>query len=706
MGSFELLKREIREYIYDKQWPSLTKIQEASIKYISETQNNIVLAAPTASGKTEAAFLPAINSIEAWDDGLKIIYISPLIALINDQFKRVNELCQYLNINVTSWHGEASQSGKKKLLKNPNGIVLITPESVEAMLCFRASEAKLLFEQVQWILLDEIHSFLDNNRGIQLSSLLERMQSYIKQSPRYIGMSATLHSSDYQKVKELFKNDRKTNILVDKAKNDLYITKEYFEANQKQESDDAIEAIYNYSQKESMLVFPNSRKDVEYLSVKLIKKGKQRNSYTKYFAHHSSISKELRLQAENFAKTNSYELYTICATSTLEMGMDIGSVDSIVQYNAPNSVSSLAQRLGRSGRKTKENILHFIATNQWDLLQGLAAISLFEQGIIDKLNYINKPYDVFAHQIISMLLERAGIPLAEFQTLNKKFLTWKNISDEDFKILIQHLLQKGYIELWEQEIISGITSEKLLKRGEFFSQFVLENNFSVYYNSKKIGEIPLTSGISIGENIFLAAKVWKIIDIEMFNNKIFVSKAVDGKPPKFIAGASNTSNEIRNQMKEILIDTSKWDEYDENIKLTFKKILSQNIEPFNVHWINTPNGIGFRSFAGSIINKTLEILLNILYNESIFYLDDKQTLLYSKAFDIDIKSAIKKVKKVKWDTKDISNYLEQNPMELYKYINNIKYKNLLPSKLQIKYVVENIFDIDGALKFLKEFNEI
>ena len=256
MNSYDLLQRGIRKYIYDEGWESLRGIQEASIKHVHNTENNLILAAPTASGKTEAAFLPAINSIKDWNSGLKIVYISPLIALINDQFRRIYELCNYINVPVTSWHGEASKAKKNKLLKEPKGILLITPESIEAMLCLRPGEAKELFRGTEWIIVDEIHSFLGNNRGIQLRSLIERIKLYMEKEPRFIGMSATLNREDYKKVKSFFISDRATDVLLDSSRNPLEVTKNYYESNAKKESREALEEIYDYSQRESMLVFP------------------------------------------------------------------------------------------------------------------------------------------------------------------------------------------------------------------------------------------------------------------------------------------------------------------------------------------------------------------------------------------------------------------------------------------------------------------
>ena len=197
MSTFDLLRSEIKTYIWEQGWPSLRPIQEASITHYTNSANNLILAAPTASGKTEAAFLPAINSVDNWQSGVRIIYISPLIALINDQFKRVTELCEHLNITVTSWHGEASQAQKKKLMKEPEGILLITPESIEAMLVHRPAQAASLFENVDCIIIDELHSFLDSPRGVHLQSLLQRLRDLNKTQPRHIGLSATLSRESY-----------------------------------------------------------------------------------------------------------------------------------------------------------------------------------------------------------------------------------------------------------------------------------------------------------------------------------------------------------------------------------------------------------------------------------------------------------------------------------------------------------------------------
>lgn len=697
MSSYNLLRREIREYIYDQGWDSLRSIQETSIKRIHDTENNLILAAPTASGKTEAAFLPAINSIEDWDSGLKIIYISPLIALINDQFRRMYELCDYMNIPVTSWHGEASRSKKNNLLKRPKGILLITPESIEAMLSLRPGEAKGLFKGTEWIIVDEIHNFLENNRGIQLKSLIERTKLYMEREPRFIGMSATLNREDYKIVKSFFVSNRVTDVLLDSSNNPLEATQNYYESNVKKESSEALNEIYDYSQRESMLIFPNSRGEVERLSVSLSKLGKQLGSNTRYFAHHSSVSKDMRLIAEDFAKNSKSGFFTICCTSTLELGIDIGSVDSIVQYNAPHSVASLGQRLGRSGRKERKNILHFIATDEWSLLQGLAALSLYEESLIDRIDPIIKPYDVLGHQIISILLENTGMPFEDLKTINKRFSSWQDIEDNEYLELLEYLIKKEYIEILEDEAITGIETEKLLRGSEFFAHFEIENNFSVYSSQKKIGEIPLSPSVQIGINIFLSAKVWKITDIELKGKKIYVNKAIDGNPPMFFGNGGNITTEIRNRMKIILKDEDYWRYYNKNIKEVLLKLSQENLKHEGFQWVEKDDKIGLRTFKGTKINGTLQLLLNMLNDKVNYKLEDRETFISGP----NIRQDINKVIEENFSEDEIFLYLKNNPEVVELYLSSNKYRMLLPDNLKVKYVINNKLDLEGVKIYLE-----
>lgn len=701
METYNMLKKEIRRYIYDQNWQKFTKIQEHSIKLYSESEDNLILIAPTASGKTEAAFLPAINSIENWEEGIKIVYISPLIALINDQFNRISELCKYMEITVTRWHGEASQSKKRDILKNPKGILLITPESLEALFVTKSDRVRKLFYNVENIIVDEIHSFIGSNRGIQLKSLLERMNLYIKNNnPRMLGMSATVSEENYLDLKEIFQNKRVTKIIRDKGENELKIDCNFYS-----NETTALNKIYEYSKTETMLVFPNTRQKVEMIATNLKKKSQKERVNVNYFSHHASVSKNIRAMVEKFAKESNRNLFTICCTSTLELGIDIGAVDSIVQYNAPHSVSSLAQRLGRSGRRTGINNLHFISDEKWDLLQGLAAISIYKKGKVDKIDVVKKPYDVMAHQILSLIVEKSELNLLEFKEFIQKYQTWKNIEYEEFSNICNYLLKKKYIEILDNSIIAGVNLEKLLKKAEFYTQFKVEEMYSVYNNQSKIGELPLDIRLNVNDNIYLAAGIWKIKKVEEKIKKIFVEKAKDGKPPIFLGEVGEITDELRKEMKKILFNSKTWGNYSEDIRKGLEVISKSIILKQKIYFYLEKNKKSIKTFRSTKIDRTLMILLLIFLNLKDFRELNDMILSNTQVIEESISEiAINGIDREKIEDfleKDIEKSIELGKINIVDgYLSSNKYMFLVPNNLKIKYFIDNKLDIEGIEDFL------
>lgn len=226
--SYQLLSEPIRKYIREKRWESLRPIQAAAISRIMSTDYNYILASRTASGKTEAAFLPILSKTDFNKVGVQVLYISPLIALINDQFFRIEELCKNLEVKVTKWHGEANKSLKNELIKNPNGIVLITPESLEAMFVNAPYNVKILFGNLSYIVIDEIHSFLGVDRGIQLMSILSRLKQVNKNNIITIGLSATIGDANYIEAKRITGDIDNTKVLLDRTKKDTEAKFKYF----------------------------------------------------------------------------------------------------------------------------------------------------------------------------------------------------------------------------------------------------------------------------------------------------------------------------------------------------------------------------------------------------------------------------------------------------------------------------------------------
>ncbi|WP_311537157.1 DEAD/DEAH box helicase [uncultured Anaerococcus sp.] len=692
-NAFDLLNRDMKKFVYENGWQSLTKIQEAAIKQIYKTDNNLILAAPTASGKTEAAFLPAISKADDLDKSLKILYISPLIALINDQFKRVLDICKGLDIRVTSWHSEASVSQKEKLVANPSGIMLITPESLEAMLVSDKARAKVLFKDLDFIIVDEIHGFLDTNRGLQLKSLLVRIQAYSLKTPRMLGLSATLGDENYSLAKEFFINGRETNILLDRSRNDLLASLDYIEADDI--NNEIIQKILGYSLGKSTLIFPNSREKVEKLTYLLQKEIKDKAYGLRVFSHHSSISKIQRKEIEDFAK-NSRQDFIIVATSTLELGIDIGAVDQVIQVGSAASVLSLAQRLGRSGRRSKKSIIHQIATDKYDLLQALAALILFEEGRLDKIKPPKKSFDIFAHQVLSTLLEKNGLFFDEFGKLNKNLKSFSDISDDEFAKLKDFMLEKNFIEEIDGEYIVGMEAEKLMTMGSFYNQFVSKKSYKVSTDKNILGEIELGDNLKVGDRIYLAGQVWQINAINHRSRKIMVILSDKANAKSFAgSGSFEISGEVRAKMEEILFNLDKI-KLNPNIR-EILEALREEIKEEDYHFVEFEGKIGLRTFKSTKINRTLALLLNIKSKSSSYYVDDRSSTIVGN----NIRRDLKKIRENPVDIEEIENHLKDDQSLIETYLSANKFMVLVPDDLKIIYIIENILDIDGASQYLQ-----
>lgn len=706
MGALDLLKPDIKRYIFDQGWQKLRKIQEAAIINVNSTDHNLILAAPTASGKTEAAFIPAINDIDDWDTGVKILYVSPLIALINDQFKRITELCEYLDVPVTGWHGEASRTAKNHLIKNPRGILLITPESIESTLVNRPGEAERLFTGIEWVIVDELHNFLETTRGVHVKSLLGRVRSLAKTSPRYIGMTATLNRKSYENAKDFFGNQRSADVLLDSSRNDLTTTLMFKETEAPGTPPDIIDDIFRYSCSESMLIFPNARGRVEEISVGLKRRSKKVNNKTHYFAHHASVDKELRLEAEEFAKASTYDLFTICCTSTLELGIDIGSVDSVAQVEGAPSVASLAQRLGRSGRKEHHSILHMYASKDWSLLQNIATLELYKHGTIEEVTPIKKPYTVLLQQLLSILLQESGLSKDELLAKIESLDSWGDITSDEINIIIDHLIKIDFIEVVDDELVVGIGAERTIKSRDFYAHFESKTDFNVVNDNEHIGEIPLSMETIAGANIYLAARIWKIKDIDMDAKKIYVIPARDGKPPIFGGGAGDISHLVRREMLARLQDMSDYeDKYDQPVSSTLAKLAKENLTRNSGDFLIKDISFAKQTvmtFAGSKVNRTILLFLKISRNDdhalSDFVLDDFESSISSPS----LRNYLNKIIVSPVSSEQARQWLFDNRELIKEFMVSVKYLGLLPTSLQINYLIENYFAIDEANIFLSE----
>lgn len=697
---YHLLSEPIRKFIRDKGWEQLRPIQAAAITKISASDDHFILASRTASGKTEAAFLPILSKVDFNESGVQVLYISPLIALINDQFYRIEELCKNLDVTVTKWHGEANKTLKDRLIKQPNGIVLITPESLEAMFVNKPYNVKQLFSNLKYVVIDEIHSFIGTDRGIQLKSLLSRLQKINSKSFSIVGLSATI--GDYDEAKRFTGDELKTKVLLDRTAKEINALFRYFKNKNEELPLELLKDLYIETKDNKVLIFPNSRGRAEEVAVKLKKISEKVKGHPNYFSHHSSVDREVREYVEYFAKNNNRQHFCISCTSTLELGIDIGTVDEVVQIDATHSIASLIQRVGRSGRKEGESSnLYLYATNEWSLLQSIACWLLYKEGFIEPPQKNEKPYDILVHQALSITKGYSGIKLTDLISQLCTNSAFKQIELSEIEEILNHLIEIDLLEKLQHEVIIGVEGEKVVNSRDFYSVFKTEENFKVLSSGNKIGEVPFSPQIIEDENILLSAKIWKIKFVDHKAKKIEVVPANDGKKPMFFGSGGAIHQRIREKMVEILYSKMDYDFLDQP-SCDEIDILRKDFSVFNIQnlqsdrpLLSTEKNLELFTFTGTRINRTIQLLLNIAGIANS--LDDN-----SSSFDIKVP---KQEITTKWSSislplididSHISKLLESNPALL----DFSKWGVYLPENYRVKLLKEKYFDIEQTRHYL------
>jgi ATP-dependent helicase Lhr and Lhr-like helicase len=703
---YERLAEPIRKYIRDKRWEALRPIQNAAIQHILDSEKHIILAAHTASGKTEAAFLPILSKVSFKDHSVKVLYISPLIALINDQFKRVEELCAYLEVPVTKWHGEASKSLKDQLIKNPEGVLLITPESLEAMLDNAPVKAATLFKVLDFTIIDEIHAFSGTDRGLQLKSLLSRIKQLTNHPFRIVGLSATI--GEFATVKQMTGEPENTLVLRDKNKKVMEANFKYFQSEGADLPSKLIEDLYEKTKDHKTLIFPNSRGRAEEVAVRLKKIAERTQGHPYYFSHHSSIDKELREYIEYFVKENKRYPFAISCTSTLELGIDIGTVDLVVQIDAAHSVSSLVQRTGRSGRKDGDSSqLLCYATDPWSLLQSLACLLLYRREFIEPANPSERPYDIFVHQLLALVRQHSGTGFPRLSEELKKNQAFQTIPITDYPEIVRELLKNDQLELIGNELIIGIKGERTVNSRDFYSMFSTEPNFKVYHQARAIGEIPLAALIKEDENILLAAKIWKITEIDYKAKKIAVIPAHDGKKPQFFGSGGDIHPQVRQEMLDLLCSSESYPELDEPATEALQK-LRKDFKNYPIVDTQTERPVVSKisetilyTFQGTKINQSLQFLFNQLQIESTYA--DHDSSFHLRLGPQELPQALKGAKELLPQApKAIEQLLETNP----EVIAVSKWGHLLPVRYQAAVIQQKCYDFEGLAHFLDHIHLI
>ncbi len=600
-GAFNLLSLGVQRQLWRMRWTQLRPIQADAIRAIIQSKSDLVISAETASGKTEAAFLPIISRI--CDDSLgsvRAVYVGPLKALINDQFQRIEDLCQFVDVPTHRWHGDVGATAKSALVKNPSGVLLITPESLESLFVNRSEHLQNLFGGLQFVVIDELHSFLENERGIHLRSLLCRLQRVLAKSNRrfrMVGLSATL--GDLSVAQKYLNQESWSSVQVirDESGNkelkfrlhayqpgerrpgkDKHASDQYVEINSESEplnsgSDEQdlevkqqiAEDLVAHCHGASNLVFANAKGDIE-VYADLCKRTAIRNALPDTFlVHHGSLSREIREDAEHVMKSGHRR--TVVCSSTLEMGIDIGSVRMVGQIGAPWSVASMKQRLGRSGRKDEDPRImrvyipcrklgpdtELVNRLYPELIQAIATTQLLLSDWVEPPASATCDLSTLTQQIISVVAETGGTTASELYERLVTSGAFRNITPDLFRSTLQSLGRRDVIEQMDTgELILGSDGEFIRSGKDFYAAFQTPAEFSVTTGDRQIGTLPMKTIPNVGDHLLLGGRRWKIDNIDFDRSRIFVAPARGAKRPLFISTPGSIHGKIREKMRDVL----------------------------------------------------------------------------------------------------------------------------------------------------------
>jgi ATP-dependent Lhr-like helicase len=561
MDTFELYAPFIQEFIYRENWDELRSVQVEAAKSIFLSDNHVLICAKTASGKTEAAFFPVLSVLaSAQPASFGAIYLAPLKTLINDQFKRIDLLLRESNIPVFHWHGDVSASHKKTAVRNPQGILQITPESLEGMMLYRNHQIHTLFHDLRFVIIDEIHFMAGTDRGNQIRCILERMAHIINRHPRRIGLSATIGDPQVS-ARWLGENTGKETevIFIQNEKYKFKLACEHFftqeakthtvQENKMYEnfgdkysyflfSEEANRYIYHAARsKQKSLLFLNTREETEYMTAALRDIAAQNRESDIFYIHHGNISKQLRESTESDMKDAGKQTIT-SATVSMELGIDIGYLERVIHLGAPNSVSSFLQRMGRSGRRNNAPEMMIIINEDivkpnallphaipWELLKAVAVIQLYvDERWIEPPTLKKMPFSLLFHQTLCVLASAYELKPDDFFERIHHLSPFKHVPEEDYRILLRHMLKTNMLQLTEERtLIVGLEGEKLINSYKFLATFKAYDEYKVVHDGATIGT--LTSETPIGDVFTLAGIAWEVIEVVPAQKIILVRKA-------------------------------------------------------------------------------------------------------------------------------------------------------------------------------------
>jgi len=650
-SSFLLLDERIQRWIWQAGWTELKDAQERAIPIILEGKRDLIISSATASGKTEAAFLPILTRLLSETDPASALYISPLKALINDQWARLDRLCESLEIPVIPWHGDISASLKKKFLKTPKGCLLITPESLEGLLMREGHSLSRVLGSLRYIVVDELHAFIDTERGKQMQSLIHRVDVALKRRIPRIGLSATL--GEMHLAAEFLRPNNANEVVIINSPScgqELKVLVKGFydkpsrldrtqspppqQADLNIEIDEVIpegmvaigDDLFKNLRGSNNLIFPNSRRHVEFYADLLRRACELQSIPNEFWPHHGSLAKSIREETERALKAGDRPA-TAIATTTLELGIDIGTVKSIAQIGPAPSVASLRQRLGRSGRlkgeaailrcycleKTFENEDHLSDKLRAGLVQTVAQIRLLICNWFEPPRIQSMHLSTLVQQLLSLIAQYGGLDAIQAWSLLCGSGLFPALSEADFAELLRTL---GHKDILMQDamglLLHGGVGERIVNHYSFLAAFMSPEEFRLVCEGKQLGTLPLGRPLDVGSFIIFAGRRWKVIGCYPNEKLIEIVPSKGGKVPLFDGMGGKVHDRVRQEMRTVLGESTVAPFLDATAmtQLAEARANYHRLALDKQTVIQSGDGVQVLTWMGDWVNDTLTLMLN------------------------------------------------------------------------------------------------
>jgi ATP-dependent helicase Lhr and Lhr-like helicase len=693
-GSFFRLHPHLRHAIaHDLGWRSLRPVQEASIDAILDGHNAVVLA-PTAGGKTEASIFPVLSRILTEQiQPVAALYICPIRALLNNQEPRLEQYTRMVGLEVFKWHGDVSDSRKQGFRREPKHILMITPESLEVMLISKRTDARALFANLSVVIIDEVHAFAADDRGAHLVSILERLSRFCGRDIQRIGLSATVGNP--REIGNWLRGSSERRFsLIDPpkppAQRELRV--EFY--------DDiglAAPAIASLARGKKSLVFVESRAGAE--NVVRALKGRD----VEVFIHHSSVSRADRALAE--AQFAIGQNTAIVATSTMELGIDVGDLDQVIQVDAPSSVASFLQRIGRTGRRagTRSNCT-FFCTSAESLLQAVALITLAEKSWVEDVEPADQAVHVLAHQVMALTLQEGGLSRHRILPWLAAAFPFAGLDEERLQALITHMIERDILHESDGLLSLGLRGEKLYGKKNFFELYAVFSSppvLLVMHGRTEVGHIQARF-VQSNESedaplVFrLAGRAWRVERIEWSRGRMYVKPAEGGRLPSWLGQPHMLSFPLCQEMMRVLVEDhveKRWLSDGACTELGFLRegyegLLREGTAP--LEYVDT--GVQWHTFAGGAVNRLLAAGLEQLTGKK--WTAGNLSLKTKDVGLAETNEAVDFLMTIDWDgaAASVAETMARGSVS--------KFQACLPPQEEARLLVTKLLDLDRTMRFL------